>query len=383
MIKIERSMFGHVATFAHSLRDAGVAVDPGRIIDYCRSLEITGVGDPKIFYSVAKAVLVSRQEDMELFDQVFNTYWSGQFIPVRKSSEAEVLEVEEGDPEVGNKTITVDEEKEQDSEEEDKGQESETRGYSDDELLMARDITSLSEQELEDAQRIIQEIVEIIASYKSRRKIADKRGREVDFRKMLRRNVLRGKDGVELCFRNRRIKKTRLILLCDISGSMEAYSRFTIQFMCALRHVLPQMDVAVFSTRMTVITDLLDRVGVNESLKRVAETVPDWSGGTNIGRCIRQFNDHFDREIAHVKTVAIILSDGWDLGEAGLMRDEMRHLNRNVHKLIWLNPLLGDTEYQPLCKGMRTAMPYIDYFLPAHNLESLAQLGQTLRGVWR
>lgn len=380
MIKIERSMLGHLSAFTHSLHDAGVSVDPGRLIDYCLSLELTGLDDEQTFYATSKAILVSRQDDIALFDRVFHSFWGGKFIPSQTRDNADVLEVEEGEPDTGDKTVTVKESAGRD-EEEQLGRESETQGYSSEEVLMKRNLATLSEAELEQALRIVQQIVELIATYKSRRKIADKRGREIDFRKMLRRNVLRGRDGVELFYRNRRIKKTRLILLCDISGSMEAYSRFTIQFMCALRHVLPRLDVAVFSTRMTVITELLDSVGVAESLKRVSEAVPDWSGGTDIGRCIRQFNDHFDRTIAHGKTVAIILSDGWDLGESALMRREMQHLHRNVHKLIWLNPLLGDAEYQPLCQGMRTAMPYIDHFMPAHNLESLAALAQTLRSA--
>ncbi len=380
MIKIERSIFGHISAFTHTLHDAGVMVDPGRLMDYCRSLELTGFDDRETFYATSKAILISRQDDIALFDRVFDTFWSGKLIPSQKRDSSDVLETEDGDPDVGDKTISV-QEGTLPNESEELGRESETQGYSSEELLMKRNLATLSEAELEEALRITQQIVELIATYRSRRKISDKRGREIDFRKMLRRNVLRGRDGIELYYRNRRIKKTRLVLLCDISGSMEAYSRFTIQFMCALRHVLPQLDVAVFSTRMTVITDLLDRVGVEESLKRVSEAVPDWSGGTDIGRCIRQFNNHFDRTIAHGKTVAIILSDGWDLGESGLMRQEMQHLHRNVHKLIWLNPLLGDVEYQPVCKGMRTAMPYIDHFMPAHNLESLAALAQTLRSA--
>ncbi len=380
MLKIERSLFGHLCAFTHTLHDAGVTVDPGRLIDYCHGLQLTGFEDRDTFYATSRAILVSRQDDIALFDRVFHTFWSGKFIPSRAKEGSDVVEVEEGEPDVGDKTVSVDEDAGREEQEE-LGRESETQGYSPDELLMKRNLAALSEQEMEEALRVVQQIVEQIATYRSRRKISDRRGRELDFRKMLRRNVLRGRDGIELHYRNRRIKKTRLILLCDISGSMEAYSRFTIQFMCALRHLLPQLDVAVFSTRMTVITDLLDRVGVAESLQRVSEAVPDWSGGTDIGRCIRQFNDHFDRTIAHGKTVAVILSDGWDLGASGLLRHEMQHLHRNVYKVIWLNPLLGDTDYQPLCQGMRTAMPYIDHFMPAHNLESLANLAQTLRSM--
>jgi uncharacterized protein with von Willebrand factor type A (vWA) domain len=373
-------MAEHIAAFTHSLHDAGVAVDPGRLIDYYKSLELVGLEDRQDFYATARAVLVSRREDLPIFDDVFHAYWAGHHMsPVTARSEKVVSE--EGDPEIGAVNEEAGDEIVPDTSPNEDQAESETQGYSDQELLMKRDIASLTDEELAKARQIVEQIVEVIANYKSRRRIPVKRGREIDFRRMLRRNLLKGRDSVELCYRSRRIKKTRLILLCDISGSMEAYSRFTIQFMCALRHVLPDMEVAVFSTRMTVITHLLDKLGVEESLGRVAAAVPDWSGGTDIGKCIRDFNDHFDREIAHSKTVAIVLSDGWDLGEAGLMREEMRHLNRSVHKLIWLNPLLGDTEYQPICKGMRTALPYIDHFLPVHNLESLASLAQTLRSI--
>jgi uncharacterized protein with von Willebrand factor type A (vWA) domain len=375
-------MADHVTAFSHALHQAGVSVDPGRLIDYFKSLELTGLDDRQSFYNTARAVLVSCYEDIPVFDQVFEAYWSGHHLSALQPNSDTVLEQQEGAPDVGEDTTVVDDmSSAEDGDDEGEAQDSETRGYSADEVLMQRNLATLSEEELDQAMRIVQQIVELIASYRSRRRVSDRRGREIDFRRMLRRNMLKGRDAVELCYRSKRIKKTRLILLCDISGSMQAYSRFTIQFMCALRHLLPQLEVAVFSTRMTVITDLLDRVGVAESLRRVSEAVPDWSGGTDIGKCIREFNDFYDRDIAHSKTVAIILSDGWDLGEAALMRQELQHLHRNVHKLLWLNPLLGDDDYQPICQGMRTAMPYIDYFLPAHNLESLANLAHVLRSM--
>jgi uncharacterized protein with von Willebrand factor type A (vWA) domain len=210
-----------------------------------------------------------------------------------------------------------------------------------------------------------------------------KRGVEIDFRRTWRRNALYGRDGVALARRRRRIKKTKLMLLCDVSGSMDCYSQFLIQFIYALKREIRDVEVGVFSTRMTPISRLLKNKSVEESLQEVADTVHDWAGGTDIGGCLREFNDRFAREMLKAKTVMIIVSDGWDRGDADLMRREMERLRRRVHKLMWLNPLLGSPGYQPLCLGMKTALPYLDHFMAAHNLESLVQLAKTLRSVWR
>ncbi len=255
-------------------------------------------------------------------------------------------------------------------------------GYSADEILMQKNLGQMSDEEIERARRILSELVSILATVKSRRFAPAAKGTNLDLRRMLRQNVIYGRDGVNLTYRRRKIKKLKLMLLCDVSGSMERYSNFLIQFIYALRRELPEVDVGVFATRMTVITDLLEARDVHESLRQVSRSVQDWGGGTDIGGCLREFNDHFAREMLRTKTVMVILSDGWDRGDACLMRDELEHMHRRVHKLIWLNPLLGTSGYEPLCRGIRTAMPFLDYFLPAHNLASLALLAKTLRSVW-
>jgi uncharacterized protein len=200
---------------------------------------------------------------------------------------------------------------------------------------------------------------------------------------MLRHNAFFAQDELRLLYRKKKIKKIKLMLLCDVSGSMERYSRFLIQFIYAMRQQLASLDVAVFSTRMTVISDFLHRQNVQQSLREISANVRDWGGGTNIGNSLREFNKRFARDAIAAHTVVIILSDGWDRGDATVMREEMQQLHRRVHKLVWLNPLLGDAHYQPLCRGIQTALPFIDHFLPAHNLESFAQLIRLLRTAWR
>jgi uncharacterized protein with von Willebrand factor type A (vWA) domain len=271
----------------------------------------------------------------------------------------------------------------QDQEEAEGEGDSDEPGWSPDEVLMHKDLAAMSDKEIEQARKVIAQIVNIIANRRSRRRFPDKRGREVDFRRTWRRNLLYGRDGVNLAMRRRRIKKTKLMVLCDVSGSMDCYSRFLIQFIYAVKREIPDVEVGVFSTRMTVISRMLRSKGVEESLREVSEQVHDWAGGTDIGSCIREFNDQFARDMLRNKTVMIIVSDGWDRGDTGLMRKEMERLRRRVHKLMWLNPLLGSPGYQPLCLGMKTALPYLNFFLPAHNLESLVELAKTLRSVWR
>ena len=171
------------------------------------------------------------------------------------------------------------------------------------------------------------------------------------------------------------------MLLCDVSGSMQTYSQFFIQFIYALNRELSNFEVAVFSTRMTPITPYLKNKSVEESLELVSDYVHDWAGGTNIGASIEEFNNKYARDMLRSRTTMIILSDGWDRGDNELLKTEMKRLHRRCHKLIWLNPLLGNSLYKPLCQGIKTALPFLDYFLPAHNLESLAKLAKTLTKV--
>jgi uncharacterized protein with von Willebrand factor type A (vWA) domain len=201
----------------------------------------------------------------------------------------------------------------------------------------------------------------------------------IDFRRSFRSNLQQGFSGLELKYRKPKIKKIKLMLLCDISGSMERYSRFLLDFIYALQHQLPAIEAAVFATHMTPITPYLKQPELHASLAEVANHARGWGGGTNIGQALAEFNRHYGREMLHSKTVMIILSDGWDRGDASAMREQIADLRRRVDRLIWLNPLLGSADYQPLCRGIETALPYLDHFLPAHNLASLANVAELLR----
>ncbi len=376
-----RTMLGRIVGFSRALHSAGVEVNAGNLIDLCDSFRYISMHNPRDFYAAARATLVSRYDDLETFDAVFKAFWARPILP----DDMTLTDTDAaGDPDLDVQADVNEVVDTADLQEEAEGEgESEEVGYSPDEALMAKDLAAMSDREIEQARKVIHEIVNIIANRRSRRRVPENRGAELDFRRTWRRNALYGSDGVELMMKRRRIKKTKLMLLCDVSGSMDCYSRFLIRFIYALKREIRDVEVGVFSTRMTAISRLLKTKGIEESLVEVAETVHDWAGGTDIGGCLREFNDQFARDMLHSRTVMIIVSDGWDRGDPDLMRQEMARLRKRVHKLLWLNPLLGTPGYQPLCLGMKTALPYLDYFLPAHNLESLIQLARTLRSVWK
>ena len=377
-------MLGQVVGFTRLLHRAGVEVNSGNLIDLCQSFRFIDVSDRRDFYAAARATLVCRFDDLDTFDKVFQAFWHApvQQEDVELTEELAEDESELDVPEELGDPVEMLSEAEEEEEAEGEG-EAEATGYSPEEGLMHKDLAAMSDREIELARRVIAQIVDIIANRRSRRRVPEKLGREVDFRRTWRKNAVYGRDGVELAMRRRRIRKTKLMLLCDVSGSMDCYSQFLIQFIYALKREIRDVEVGVFSTRMTAISRLLKTKGVEESLREVSATVHDWAGGTDIGGCLREFNDKYARDMLRSRTVMIIVSDGWDRGDAELMRMEMARLRRRTHKLLWLNPLLGSPGYQPLCLGMKTALPYLDHFMPAHNLQSLVELARTLRSVWR
>lgn len=379
----QRHLLHQIVRFSQSLHGAGIAVSSARLIDLCRCMSFIDISKRADFYATTRATLISSQQDIPVFNQIFSEFW----YPPADLSNVTQDELEESDEKESSGENKEQSQRTNPEPQVEQGQlngsDKARPGYSPDQVLMKKDFELMSDQEIEQARRLIAELVAILAIDKSHRRIASKRGRELNLRKMLGQNAAYGVDGIKLLYRKKKIKKIKLLLLCDVSGSMERYSRFLIQFIYALRQQLASLDVAVFSTTMTVITGFLQRQSIERSLQDVSENVHDWGGGTDIGNSLLQFNDRFARDMIRARTVVIILSDGWDRGDATLMREELQNLRHRVHQLIWLNPLLGNTHYQPLCRGIQTALPFIDHFLPAHNLESFAQLIRHLRTAWR
>ena len=376
-------LVSEVVHFGRLLREMGVKVASGNLINLFQSLEYVDISNKKDFYYAARTNLVASQGEVEIFDRVFDAFWKYPRNEETLLGENDDDKKESADLSDELVSILSGANLKNWSNEDDQAEEEESIGYSPHEVLAKRDLGRLTKEEIDEAEKIIAKLAASMAITLSRRRRSTRKGQELDFRRTFRANALYGSDPVFLFKRQRKIKKTKLILLCDVSGSMKLYSRFLLQFIYGLQRGIRDVEVAVFSTRLTPITRLLRTYGVERSLKEVSETVHDWSGGTDIGRCFRDFNRDFGRSLVGFKTVVMIISDGWDRGDPEVLKNQMESLRRRTHRLIWLNPLLGSPGYQPLCQGMKAALPHLDYFLPVHNIESIATLAQKIHKVWR
>jgi len=245
-------------------------------------------------------------------------------------------------------------------------------------VLRKKDFSQFTDAEVAEARRIIESMTWKLGTRKTRRLEKATNGDYIDYRRTLRASMKHHGVPLELRRRRRKDRMRPLILICDISGSMDRYSRLLLRFVHALEHGLDTVEVFVFSTRLTRITRELRKRDVDSAVEEVVKSVDDWSGGTRIGEAIKTFNFKWSRRVLRSGATVIMISDGWDRGDPVLLSREMGRLQRSCRRLIWLNPLLGAPGYQPLTQGIRAALPYVDAFLPIHNLESLEALARML-----
>ncbi len=375
----------NLLAFARVLKSLGVKVGLSQVIDASRSLQYIAFDRKGDFYTALYANLVSEKEEIPLFDRVFERFWErwsaeeSGLEPVTLPAASGQEQGEAAEDEGG----TLEEVMAQVSSEEAKFKSEEepfpVPTYSPNEVLNKKDFSEMGIEESRAITRAILMIATKIATQVSRRKKRAAKGDEVDPRWTMRKSIKYGGEVIELVTRKRRIKKTRVVLLCDVSGSMDCYSRFLIQFMYGLQNELWGVETFVFSTSLSRITHLIRTRDIGSALDRISTSVVGWSGGTNIGRSLYTFNRDFAPSLVTHRTVVVIISDGWDRGDVTVLEREMRSLRRRCHKIIWLNPLLASENYEPLCKGMQAALPHIDLFLSVHNLSSLVYLGRTLQ----
>ncbi|MYK17182.1 VWA domain-containing protein [Candidatus Poribacteria bacterium] len=381
----EQTLLQQITDFCSLLRQMGVNVTTTNQLSWCQSVQLIDIGDRDVFYHTARTNLISQDTDRETFDLAFSLFWRYP----RTEFEAVDTESETSEPSSLQDLSDISDEQDileqwLDSETEDdaEGEEDDSTAYSVEEVLNRKDFSEFTTEDMEKAREIIAKLAAILATRLSRRKVVGKKGKIIDFRRSWRKSLAHGGEPLELIRKQQKIKKTKILLLCDVSGSMDCYAKFLIQFIYGMQKELKEVEVAVFSTHLTDITGLLRRKGLAEGLNEVANVVPDWSGGTKIGESLLEFYRQFAPSLSAYRSVVILISDGWDRGDVEVLRHSMEMLHRHAYRLIWLNPLLGSDGYQPICRGIRTALPYVDYFLPAHNLESLAELTKILIPLW-
>ena len=370
--------------FAEVLRRLGLDVGSGNVLDLVRATEHAPLGRKQDFRQAARCILVHRQQDLSLFDEAFQIFWripaTGQIArDLRSMGEQRMYR----NPQVGP---PPDSESDEDS---DLGRQQDdesidridlTRTYSNREVLREKDFADFTSAEIADAHRLMTELSWDLGLRRTRRLVPG-RGSGFDLRRTLRRNLKYGGEPLELAQRQRKNKRRPLVLICDVSGSMERYTRMLLHFIHSIAGGLDQVEAFLFATRLTRITRYLSHRGVDRTVTEVTRAVPDWAGGTRIGLAIKTFNYQWLRRVLGGGAVVLIISDGWDRGEPELLAKEASRLQRSCQRLIWLNPLLGAPEYQPLTQGMQAALPYIDDFLPVHNLHNLESLARHLNDL--
>ena len=381
----EQTLLQQITDFCRLLRQMGVNVTTTNQLSWCESVQLIDIGEREAFYHTARTNLIAGEADRETFDAAFNLFWRYP----RPEFQAVDTEEETSEPsslqelsDASDEQDIVDQWLDTETEDSEEGQEDDPVAYSAEDLLTRKDFSEFTKEDMEKAREIVAKLAAILATKLSRRKVVGKKGKTIDFRRSWRQSLMHGGEPLELIRKQQKIKKTKILLLCDVSGSMDCYAKFLIQFIYGMQQELREIEVAVFSTHLTNITGLLRRKGLAEGLNEVANVVPDWSGGTKIGESLLEFYRQFAPSLSAYRSVVILISDGWDRGDVEVLRRSMEMLHRHAHRLIWLNPLLGSDGYQPICRGIRTALPYVDYFLPAHNLESLAQLTKILIPLW-
>jgi len=386
--------------FGRLMRANGIKVTSSQVYDFVHATEHVGVRNRRVFKEAAEACLITRGEDREMFSLLFDRYWRSKRI-VDESSEqmpnfadqsAEMIEGlddaegEEGEGQgqmaEGMEGLAMDEDS--DGGEIGEGEDSELESvltYSGSEALRSKDFSEFTQEELEQARILMKHLKWEIGMRKSRRKVASSKGRFIDARKTMRKSLQTAGVPLRISERKIKMKPRSLIVICDISGSMDRYSRLLLQFIHTIENDMAKVEAFVFGTRLTRITRILKKRPIDEAITRVSREVQDWAGGTRIGESIQAFNAEYARRVLRNGAVVLIISDGWDRGDPALLGAEMMRLQRSCYRLIWLNPLLGSPRYQPLTRGMQAALPYIDDFMPVHNLESLELLADHLSKV--
>jgi len=399
-----RRLLHEAVGFGRALRAAGLAVDLGAAVDYARALPMVDIGEREQVRAAGEAVFVRRRDDREIYDAVFDRWWRQRrrrqgdlgAPPLQAPSDDQGLDGEaagQAEPTAGEDRVEADPDQQgvpiPSAGDDDSDEDADIEGvvvapdaYSRGEMLRHREFDRMTPAELRDAERLVDALIPRLEQRRTRRYELHSHGRRLAPRAMFRQNLGTGGQLLTWVWR-RPVKEPRsLVVLCDISGSMERHSRLLLRFVQALSASSEvRAESFVFGTRLTRVTRLLRDKDRDRALARVADTVNDWAGGTRIGESFRTFNQKWARRSLRSSGVVIVVSDGWDRGDPAIVAAETARLRRNCHRLVWLNPLAGTPGYQPLAGGMRAAYPYIDDFLPAGTVASLERLGDILGGI--
>lgn len=362
----------NIIRFSRLLRENGISVSLSSVLDAIRGIEFIDISNPDLLRSLLRSNVVYRKEDIDLFDHLFFLFW---FSEQQANLPLALYESDDSESESGVKS---DQEKEVVDYRDSKNMLDEASNewvacYSPDTLNRTCQLPDFTlSRELYES---IKQGLRPLRNRLSRRYQYNLHGKEISLHRILRKNMQFGGELILLDFKKKRIKKRRIIFLCDVSGSMNVYTIMLLQFAHALKKLDQRTEIFFFSTNLSRWTNQFHYGNYADTLSKLPEFVSDWGGGTRIGHCLKNFNETYGGRMLSRKTIILIFSDGWDRGETRILKHQMAYLKNKSHKIIWLNPLKGTKDYQPICRGMNAALPYIDYFLPLDNAGDIKSLG--------
>jgi len=364
--------------FGRLLHRLGLDVHPGRMIDLTEALTHIDLRRREDVYHTCRTLLVHRHEDLAIFDRAFQAFWDRHRQRSNKRSQRAGADDRHGPQGAGPPRIHIDDARDRDGDATDGI--GAMRTWSDAERLATKDFAEFTAEEMRVASAALARLDWTPGERRTRRWIPG-RGLRLDIQRALRRSVRTGGDLASLPRRTRRRRERAVIFLCDVSGSMDRYSRMLLHFGHTLGRRHRRLEAFLFSTQLTRVTADLRRRRIDQAVTAVSRSVPDWSGGTRIGEALRSLRRPATKRVLYGRPVVLLISDGWDRGEPQTLRDEMERLQRAAHRVIWLSPLAGTPDYAPLTRGLQAALPFVDDFLPARTLENLSDLAVHLNAL--
>jgi uncharacterized protein len=375
-------LLDNLLIFGRMLRRAGVDVHPGRLLDVIEALGYVKLGARDEVYHTCRALLVHRHEQLAVFDRAFDAFWrehsGAQAGNTSRQNESrpsvvaieDILQLDDPAAAAG-----ADEPADDAS-----SPERAVKTWSDAGGIADKDFAAFTPDELAEADAALSRLVWTPGVRRTRRWVRG-RGPRIDLRRAIAESLRTGGEIVQLPRRARRVHPRPLVLLCDVSGSMERYSRLLLHFAHAVTRRQQRVEAFLFSTQLTRITRQLRALRAEHALAAVSRSVPDWSGGTRIGGAVKEFHRRWGRRVLNGGPVVLLISDGWDRGDPEELRNQIARLQRSCHRLVWLNPLIGTADYAPLTRGLQAALPFVDDFLPARTLHNLADLAVHLNAL--
>ena len=376
----EAGLIENIVRFSHLLRDNGISVPLPAVLDALAGLPLIDISNLQTFHCLLRSNFITCKEDYASFDHLFYDYWlPEQRTPLRipaegigeSETEQDILRA------VKDKISYLD----TGGDAEPKADKQWALRYSPQTITQTDQLQEIRFDRDRDICETINRLLQPLANRISRRFQYTVRGKEVSLRKILRKNMQFGGELILLDFRKKKLKKRRVVFFCDVSGSMDIYTLMILQFIYALKRIDRQTEIFFFSTDLSRATRQFETGDFGSAVRQIPEAVSDWGGGTRIGHCLKLFNETFGKRQLSDKDIIMIFSDGWDRGEIDVLDRQMAFLKRKAYRVVWLNPLMGTRDYEPICRGMSAALPYVDYFLPMGNLNDLGAISQTLKKV--